>query len=190
MYRFNCKAFSKYKDILITSAVFISLLGVVVACREKDDRGEQWRKHHAQQRRPKMKKSQELRFHESQKGGNECAETAGVKSVWQAGINVFSGRFNYEGSDYPFELQIIYDKESETVTQIKYRPDYTDTYTVIRGDVYLSNDGRHINIDGKSEKSNIPLKISVTKGRDDAEYTGSMLRGDHEGTCRLLLRLS
>ena len=93
------------------------------------------------------------------------------------GWNTFHGSFNYQGAEYPFEINFNYDDDLHQVTEATYVAVGTGAKNKITS-MAFSADENHVTITGPS------LTISASLG-DNGKYVGSMTRGDHSGSIEM-----
>lgn len=90
------------------------------------------------------------------------------------GWNVFHGSFNFEGIEYPFEINFNYDAASQRVLEASYTAVGTNTTNKITSMTFSDNENFVI-IEGPS------LHISATMMAGN-EYEGFMTHGSHSGS--------
>lgn len=119
----------------------------------------------------------------SDKKSDDKAEKRSKKKeygVFSEGNNTFAGTFNYAGADYGFKVRFKYDPSTNTASNVKYEADGYDG-TIKMSSMDISSDGSEITIMGKS------TYIDVS-GSPDGTYSGTMRRGNHDGTCTMRIR--
>lgn len=95
------------------------------------------------------------------------------------GLNVFHGSFNFEGAEYPFEVNFNYDVATHTVLDATYVAVGTGSKNKINSMIF-SADEKVVTIEGPG------LYISATLGAN-GKYQGTMTRGTHSGTIEMSL---
>lgn len=101
------------------------------------------------------------------------------KSLLHNGLNTFSGRFRYNGVDYGFILTLNYNSSTKVITDATYEP------TSYYGPLKLTNASISGNI---LYLSNSSTNITVSSANGSNVFERTMRRGDHDGTCRLVLQ--
>lgn len=104
--------------------------------------------------------------------------TAGNSGL-QDGLNTFSGQFMYNGVEYGFRLTLNYDSSTGTVSDAIYEP--TDYY----GPTKLTDASFSGNTLCVSDKS---TNINAFAAPGSNVFEGTMIKGKHAGTCRLVLQ--
>lgn len=99
---------------------------------------------------------------------------------WSNGKQVLSGDFIWEGSRYPFEITFnYYDGDISNVTFEAMG--YGGVSSVSYGSV--SADGSTLTFKGKA--SGTSLNITASWDSSSQTFSGSMIRGDHYGSCEM-----
>lgn len=121
-----------------------------------------------------------VEIHPDKAGDEEGVATMTASSgVLKSGRNSMTGSFNYAGADYSFSLSFNYNPATGQTSGGKYEA--TGYAGETKVSVAVSNNGRNIVVSGKSTY----IDISAPSG--SKLYTGTMTRGNHNGTCRVKL---
>lgn len=105
-------------------------------------------------------------------------------STLQNGKNVFFGTFLYNGAKYGFTLSMNYSASTGKISNIIYEADgYGSGSKISSGKI--TSDGNTLIIEGKASGTYCYIKASR---KSASIFKGKMIRGNHSGTCTLVLQ--
>ncbi|MCM1320332.1 MAG: hypothetical protein NC217_08140 [Muribaculaceae bacterium] len=106
-----------------------------------------------------------------------------ASSVFHDGANYFNGTFNYKGSKYGFTVTFLYDAITHNAYNATYEADGYGSVSDLN--ISISNGGMNILLTGVTSGANTVIDV---RSNDGAIWSGTMVKGDHDGTCRMTLQ--
>jgi len=105
--------------------------------------------------------------------------------LWREGHNKLIGTFIYEGAKYGFTLTLDYSSATGRVTNTTFEAHSYGGASRIKTAV-LSGDGTVLNVSGTASGTKTVIDVKAAPG--SPTFTGTMTRGDHNGSCTLTLQ--